>query len=236
MTFYERLTLLWRRFSPLEEQLLDAARHALAPSARRIFDAQVAAITRVQRHPDWTEIAFYRMRGGKVDWTDVPLFARREELPLVELRFRVGARAFKARLTAIGGHIFDFGVTPSPREVAFARWNTDGDARLLADPEEEGAAAPVEPLPDVWQAILEAHPASHPAWVVHGAGAVYRITQGEGEFLVLAESRGDAFLLWRLEPTPAAFFLQLAHDGRLEAVRGRVEEVLGRDPAGEPRR
>jgi len=40
MTFSRRLTLWWRRFSPLEERLLAAVREVLPSQAQGIFDAQ----------------------------------------------------------------------------------------------------------------------------------------------------------------------------------------------------
>ena len=231
----ERLSLLWRRFSPLEERLLEAARHALAPSARAIFDAQVAAITKVQRHPEWTEIAFYRIRRGKVTWDDVPLFPRREELPLLEVRFRAAGRPYKARVTAIDGHIFDFAITPSPKGVAFAEWEGHPTVTVLSDSEDRSAPAPVEVVPNAWRDFLaEALSARgvpdalriHPDWALHGDGEAYRIALDEGEFLVLAELRGERFVLYRLEPEPRAFFLQKGHHAPPERVAGDFREAL----------
>src|SRR3989338_8326266 len=49
MTLTQRLSLIWRRFSPLEERLLATVRGVLPPDARPILDAQVSAITHVQR-------------------------------------------------------------------------------------------------------------------------------------------------------------------------------------------
>ncbi len=49
MTISQRLSLLWRRFSPLEEQLIVVVREVLPPQAQTIFDAQVGGITLVQR-------------------------------------------------------------------------------------------------------------------------------------------------------------------------------------------
>jgi hypothetical protein len=51
MTFTQRLSLLWRRFSPLEERLFATVRNVLPLQATPTFDAQVAEITHVQRLP-----------------------------------------------------------------------------------------------------------------------------------------------------------------------------------------
>src|SRR5687767_5455353 len=77
MTITQRLSLLWQRFSPLEERLLAAVRTVLSAQASHIFDAQVAAINLVQRHPN--EICFYRRKFMKVNWSDIPGFPRTSE-------------------------------------------------------------------------------------------------------------------------------------------------------------
>lgn len=91
MTVSQRVTLLLRLFSPLEDRLLAAIRGVLPPEALHTFDVQVQAINRVQRHPEWTEIAYYSMRRGKVDWTQVPLFPRVNEFPWRKCAFELGA-------------------------------------------------------------------------------------------------------------------------------------------------
>ena len=124
MTILQRLSLIWRRFSPLEERLIAAVREVLPPQARGVFDAQIAGITLVQRLPPrWSEISFYRQRHGKVDWSDLPAFPRTGEFRLAEVQFSVEGRRYKATLTSIGGHIFDFTVIPSAKAVAFADWD-----------------------------------------------------------------------------------------------------------------
>src|SRR5436189_1062756 len=98
MTIFRRLSLLRRRFSPLEERLIAAVREGLPPEAVPIFDAQVAGITLVQRPPGWNESNFYRRRRGKVDWGDIPAFPHTGELPLAEVRFGTAGKRYKATL------------------------------------------------------------------------------------------------------------------------------------------
>jgi hypothetical protein len=227
MTVIQRLTLLWRRYSPLEQSLLQAVRGALPPAVQPIFDAQVAAVSRVQRHPHWTEIVFYRLRRGKVDWTDVPTMPRVDEFPLAEVRFQAAGRSYKARLTAIKGHICDFAITPSPRDVAFAAWESEAQVRLLSDPLDVTAPPSVEPLPEAWRRFLDEN--SHTdvgRWVLYGATDTYRVALDEGEFLVLAEREGDSFLLYRLEPSPRDYFVLYGHDGSPEPMRGGFADVI----------
>lgn len=226
MSALQRLTLLWRRFSPLEQQLLESVRQALPSQARAAFDAQVAGVTRVQRLPHWTEIAFYRLRRGSVDWSGIPLFPRTEEFPLAEVRFRAAGHSYKARLTAIAGHVFDFAITPGPRAVAFARWEAEPEVRLLESPENAGAPTPAEPVPERWRELLARPPVDLDDWALHPESEVYRVTLKEGAFLVLAERGGDDFLLYRVDPMPFGFFVQHGHDCSPEPFAGDPRAIF----------
>jgi hypothetical protein len=156
MNLMQWLSLLWRNFSPLEERLFAAVRPVLPAAAQSILDIQVAAVTRIQRHPHWTEICYYRMRRGKVDWGDVPLFPCTDEVRLAEVRFTVSGHRFKATFTAIGGHIFDFAITPNPRSIAFADWDEPVRSLLLDDPMRapQGSRRP-EKISGAWRRYLE---------------------------------------------------------------------------------
>jgi hypothetical protein len=231
VTAAQRLSLLWRRFSPLEERLIATVRDVLPAEATPAFDAQIAAITLVQRHPHWTEIAFYRRRWGKVDWSGVPMFRHTGEYRLAEVRFAAGRRRYRATLTCIGGHIFDFAITPSPRSIAFAAWDGPPTARLLSDPLAPVSARATEPMPDTWRELLA--PGRLPDtgdWTFHDSRTAYRVTLDEAEFLVLAERDGDEFVLHRIEPSSSSLWHLASHDGVPEPIRGDVIAVLRADP------
>lgn len=227
MTIRQRLSLLWGRFTPLEQRLLAAVRGVLPAQAQPAFDGQVAAITLIQRLPGWTEIAFYRRRRWKTDWDGVPLFPRTAEFPLAEVRFTVAGRRYKATLTSIGGHIFDFGITPSPKDVAFADWDGAPTVRLLGDPLAAEALRPPEPIPGAWRDFLARHRAQTTGgWTLHDAGTAHRVTLDEGEFLVLAERSGNEFVLHRIEPPASTLFHLASHDATPEPIRGEIAAVL----------
>ena len=222
---FERLSLLWRRLSPLEERLLAAVRAVLPEEARPPFDAQVSAINLVQRHPpSWTEICYFRKKRFKVDWSGVPMFRCTDEFRLAEIRFRASGRRFKSTLTCIGGHIFDFGTTPGAKAVAFSSWDSEPHVKLLADPfrHPTGSKDP-ETLPPVWENILakvQTMPSSD--WTLHDRATAHRIVMDEGEFLVLAEREGEEFILYLVEGERQHELYYLSeHDG--------VPEVLERD-------
>jgi hypothetical protein len=225
MTIGQRLSLLWRRFSPLEERLIAAVRNVLPPQAQPIFDAQVAAITLVQRHPN--EICFYRRRTGKLDWNDVPAFPRSGDFRLAEVTFSVGGRRYKATLTSIRGHIFDFAVTPSPKVKAFAEWDGPPSARLLADPLTAESVNEPQPIPDSWGDFLARHKALAPdGWKLHDSQTAYSTAFADGQFLILAEREGEQFVLHRIEPPASSLFYLGSHDGTPELIEGDILDVF----------
>jgi hypothetical protein len=219
--------MLWRRFTPLEEQLLGAVRSALPASARATFDAQVAGVTLVQRGaPSWTEIIFYRRRSGRVDWSDVASFARAGEFALAEVVFRVGGRRFRSRLTCLAGHIADFATQPGPKEVAFAAWDPGAEPRLIWDPSGPGGEAEAVPVPVEWTAVAERYPsAGSRGWRLHGAASAYAVALEEGEFLVLAERDGNEFLMFRTSP-PGGYWALDGHDAVAYALAEDVDTWL----------
>ena len=227
MTAAQRLSLIWRRFCPLEERLLAAVREVLPQQARSIFDAQVAGITLVQRLPGWSEIDFYRKRHGKVDWSDVPGFPRTDEFQLAEVKFKAGGRSYRTTLSSISGHIFDFTFTPSPKEVAFADWDAAPSARLLTDPLKADFGSETQPIPDLWRGVLEQYRALRVGnWKLHDSKTAYRTATSDGEFLVLAEREGDRFVLHRLEPAASTLFYLDSHDGTPQPLNGKVDDVF----------
>ena len=225
MTILQRLSLFRQRFSPLEERLIATVRDVLPPPAQPIFEAQVAAITLVQRHPLWTEIAFYCRRNGKVDWSSIPMFPRTAEFRLAEVRFTAERRRYKATLSCIAGHIFDFAISPSPKGIAFAQWDPGVSARLLLDPMTAESGRPPEPIPAVWREFIARRPASG-GWSFHDSGTAYRTTLDAGEFLVLAELEGDQFVLHRIEPAAATLFYLASHDGAPEPIHGDLDPIF----------
>jgi hypothetical protein len=231
LTIKQRLKLLWRRFSPLEERLLAAVRTVLPTAAQSTYDAQVAAITRVQRHPRWTEIRFYRMRQGKVDWSDVPGFPCSDQSRLAQVRFLVHAKTYTATLTCIKGHIFDIAVTPSPKQVAFALWDGAPAIQLLNDPlRAPTGQRPAENVPPTWRKFLLQHSGKATSgWVLYDENTAYRVPSDNGEYLLLAERNGDEFILQNLEggrePEERLYYLG-SHDGTPEPIRGRLEDLI----------
>jgi hypothetical protein len=228
MTISQRLSLLWRRFSPLEERLIAAVREVLPPQAQPIFDAQMAGVTLVQRlPPHWMEISFYRRRHGKVDWSGIPTFPRTGEFRLAEVQISVRGRRYKATLTCIGGRVFDFTVRPSPKAIAFADWDASPSARLLSDPMRMESANEPQPIPESWREFLARRQGSSLGdWTIHDPQTAFRTDLTEGEFLVLAEREGDHFVLHRIDPPASTLFYLDSHDGRPESLKGELDDLF----------
>lgn len=226
----QRLGLWFRLFSPLEARLVAAARTALAGPAQAVYDQQVSAINRVQRDPSWTELRFYRMRMGKPDWGGVRAFPSAGEFRLAQVRFSVQARSYRATLACIHGHIFDFALSPSPKQIAFESWDGPPAVRLLTDPMRGGSGSRLlEAVAPAWQACLERHvPPPAAGWTLYDRETAYRVPSAGGEYLLLAERGGEEFILQGLEEDGAGdrLFHLRAPDGAPEPIRGAPEEAL----------
>jgi hypothetical protein len=224
MNIFQRLSLFWRRFSPLEERLLAAVSGVLPPPARRIFEAQVAGITTVRRIGN--EICVYRMASGKVDWSEVPSFPNTDEFPLAKVRFSAGGRRFKATLYCVGGHAFDFTILPNPKGMEFATWDDAPATTLMRDPMITRGAAEPSSLPAVWQEFLTRGEKAPEGWKLHDGRSAYRITCHDAEYLVLAERGGDQFVLQQIDPAVTSLYYLDSHDGVPEAIDGDVRDAL----------
>ena len=229
------LKLWFRRFSPLEDQLLAAVRAILPAAAQSTYDTQVRAITRVQRHPSWTEIIFYRIKKGKVDWSDVPSFPRSDEFYLAEIKFSVHGKRYKATLSSIAGHIAIFSIVPRPKEITFERWDGPPATRILDDPlRAPTGRKPGETISSTWREFLaEKSESAGEDWILYDETTTYRVPTDAGECVVLAERNGDEFVLQDMPAEPEAGeperLLYLAsHDGTPVPIRGTLKEFMKR--------
>src|ERR1035441_1920255 len=226
MTILQQLSLLRRRFSPLEERLIAAVREILPPQAQPLFDAQIAGITLVQRPLAWNEINFYRRRRGKVDWSDIPPFPHTGEFPLAEVRFSAAGKRYKATLSSIGGHIFDFAITPSPKSIAFTSWDGAPSIRLLTDPLVAQSGRASQPIPSAWREFLASHPKQIGDWMFYDSDTAHRTTLQVGEFVILAERAGEEFVMHRVEPAASHLFYLASHDATPEPIKGPLGDIF----------
>lgn len=227
---FRELTLLWTRFSPLEERLLVEVRGVLPVAARTVFDAQLNGINHVQRlPPSWSEIDFYCLRRyRKPAWEKLPKFPCTDQFRLAEVTFDVKGKRYKATLSSIDGHLFDFAITPGPRSVAFERWDALVTAVLLADPlrAPTGRKEP-ESLPLQWREFLRDRAGDQPpGWILHDEGTAHRVSLDDGVYLILAEHEEPAFILHRVEPAGAHLFYLPHYDAQPEPLQAELREVI----------
>ena len=219
-----RLSLLWKRFTPLEVRLFAEVRKVLPKDAQPLFDAQVAAINHVQRlPPSWSEIDFY----SRPNWARIPLFPCTGEFRLAEVRFRAGGRPYKAVLSSINGHIFDFAITPGPKAIAFEAWDGRSTSALLGDPL-RAATRSKEPesIPALWGDFLLRHAGQQPGgWVLYDVSTAYRVVVNDAEYLILAEREGPEFILHRIEPGGERLYYLKHHDAVPQPL-DQIERVM----------
>src|SRR5438552_3158389 len=90
LSFYVRhimladIRTLFCKWTPWESQVLAGLSGSLAAQHRAVLQAQIDAITKVQRIVGWTEIDFYVMRRGRVCLIGVPTFSDQCEFRLAK--------------------------------------------------------------------------------------------------------------------------------------------------------
>ena len=221
---HQRLSLLWKRHAPLEEQLFAAVRTVLPEPARFIYDAQVAAISSLRRLPQWNEIDLYMKDKGR----GLPLFTRKDEISIAEVRFSARGQMYKATLGCSAGRIFDFEIHPSPKSIAFAHWDAAPTVMLLDDPLRLSADSKVAKIiMPLWMSYLQAYKEDCPPnWTLYDEHSAYRVVFEQGEFLVLAENDDDQRILQRIDPASDELYYLESHDGIPEPLDERLASVI----------
>lgn len=218
--------MYWKRFTPLEERVLLRVRCNLSPEACEIFDAQVDVINLVQRQLDWSEILFYRKRRGKIDWSEVSLFARSGNFRLAKVNFAIGRIHHQATVNCISGHIFSLTFSPAAKPIAFENWDDDGIVELLSDPMVADDSDSVEMLPPSWIALLEGlSPGDYPGWNIYDAHSARRITISGQELLLLAERSDDQFVVCRPDSRDGIVY-KMGHESDPEPISTPLMEFL----------
>lgn len=155
------------RFTPLEKHLLVAVGAALPPQAGKLFQAQIAAVNKVQRLGNAREVNFYRMRSGKPFNEPATAFAdRRREAELARVRFRVPGETVTRRVTiyTVKGFVFSLVFDPPAAPI-----DCRDDVEILS----------VEPLGDPMRA-REPPPAAAPSNARRLAGVLKRWHEEHG--------------------------------------------------------
>lgn len=90
-----------------------AARH------RPVLQAQLDAVTKIQRIVGWTEIDLYVIKQGRVCWESVPGFEDTSEFRLARTRTICAGLTVESELTCLNGHLFCIESNAAIKPLAF---------------------------------------------------------------------------------------------------------------------
>lgn len=96
------------QFSKLEETIFDAVGEKLQEKEAQLWNAQLAAINKIQRSPDGKEVNLYVIRSGKSNFPKELCFSKTEEfkIAVVDIAANAGALKLRGRVWCVGGHVF----------------------------------------------------------------------------------------------------------------------------------
>jgi len=116
---FSGIQALFCKWTPWESRLLAGLSQSLAERHRPILQAQLDAITKIQRIVGWTEIDFYVMKRGRVAWDGVPCFDDTSEFRLARARTICDGVTVQSELTCLSGHLFCIESDAPVKHLAF---------------------------------------------------------------------------------------------------------------------
>lgn len=120
------------KWTPWESQILGRLAESLVPQHRAVLQAQLDAVTKIQRICGWTQIDFYVMKSGRVCWDGVPSFDDKSEFRLARARTVVDGITVESELHCVGGHLFSVESDAPVKPFAF-RPDTKIEIRDICD-------------------------------------------------------------------------------------------------------
>ena len=234
MNQIRRISLLWRRFTPLEEFLLGVLQRELPEKPRQINQRRIDLINRVSRPLKWTEIMFYQMRNGKSvrDEESMFLYRSHEEIILAEIKFSpaLTSQVYKSEIYAVSGLMFSIVTRPSPKLISFCREYTLKGVKLVDDPMVEFPPTLLERLrkrlpPDYDDLAGQ----SLSRWRVFDPSDIYRVPLENADYILFAESEdGSAEFLGVRVSGKSSEVYYLPHDGKPEKVATTLRKAIER--------
>jgi hypothetical protein len=221
------IRLLFRTFTPVEIAVLDSVVAALPAAAAATCKEQVASITKVQRHLEWTEINFYRITHGRPDWTGVPLFPDRGEFALSQSKYTIDGHRFTTRIMCVAGHIFSFVTRPSIKKYCFGSLN-DIQTIVFTDPTQGHTERTVN-LPRTFTDWHAMHQPERNGWSVLPFAETYTVHLADADYMVLA-ARGGEFLLSQIgDETETIYYASTTCSAR-SVGQSLVEAMAAQEP------
>jgi len=225
----DRVSLLWRTFTPTEAVLLKAVIATLDPQDQILARRQLAAVNHVQRLLDWTEVSLFAARWGQVRWPSEALFPNRGEFELASLKFSIGRMPYRGSLWCVGGHMFSLVVRPSIKSVAFCQVQQLAVA-VIGNP---GASSPSRPqlaplLPPSYLQYCASSVTEHQSseWRVAKLEDVHLVHRASGDYLFLAQR--DTEFLFANGSSPSSRIYHSVAGEEPEPVGESFAEALAR--------
>ncbi len=78
------LRMLFTRWTPWEQSIQAAILLASPTPIQKILATQFDSINKIQRIVQWSEIDFYVMHDGEVNWSDIPTFTNKDDFLLAK--------------------------------------------------------------------------------------------------------------------------------------------------------
>ena len=118
MNMFQRISLFWRTFTPLEDFLLNQFLRHLQTDARNTTETQINSITKTQRNLNWNEIRFYSRNINQII-----KYPNTQEIVLANIEFRLKEtkKKWKAKIYSVNGHLFSININPSPKKICFIK-------------------------------------------------------------------------------------------------------------------
>ena len=197
------IRLLFRTFTPVEIAVLDSVVASLPAASSVICQEQIAAINKVQRYLDWTEVNFYRINATEPGWNGVPLFRNHDEFTLSKSTYTIDHCSFTTQIICVGGHIFSFVTRASIKRYCFGT-PYDLQTTVLNNPTSQNEPE-VHSLPKTYTEWHANRAPESNGWSVLPISESYLTHLADGDYIVL-DMRGDEFLLFQVYDKDEAIY------------------------------
>lgn len=224
----QRLSLIWKTFTPLEEKILSEIEKLLSSEAKNKFQKQWKGINYVQRLLDWTEINFYVRKAGKVQWDANILFANTKDLNLAVVEYRIKNKLFRSTLHAVNGHIFSLVSRPGIKDYAWGTIEMITKTKLLNDPEKIATGTrQFNHLPSAYLEWLEKQGAVQMnGWQIFNKNEIYLVSLKSGDYVLLADRQGNEYLLAKAEGTDNNIYYTLHDSDKVSCLGQNFSSII----------
>jgi hypothetical protein len=182
---------LFRKFTPVEEAVLQSVNSSMPALLRGRFSQQLLLINKVQRHSDDKEVNMYMMKAGQVSSPPVSslLSSSDDEFKLGEVHLTAadGGLKMRADLWVVRGRIFSIEFEKSP---GLLKGKFGISSCLITDNFEKSGDFPrvlQSELPEEYLELVRAGLDFQNGWHIFGTDGIYSVVQSDNNLWVIAE-------------------------------------------------